>query len=44
MFAGFELVTPGVVKAAAWRPAGPGDFSDAPDVNTVLYAGVGRVL
>jgi SAM-dependent methyltransferase len=43
MFAGFELVAPGVVQAAAWRPAGPGDFSDAPDVNTVLYAGVGRV-
>ncbi|TDV35916.1 SAM-dependent methyltransferase [Actinophytocola oryzae] len=44
MFAGFELVPPGVVECAAWRPEGPGDFSDAPDFNAVTCAGVGRVL
>jgi hypothetical protein len=43
LFTGFELVDPGVVGCAAWRPAGPGDFSDEPGSNAVVYAGVGRV-
>jgi S-adenosyl methyltransferase len=43
MFAGFELVEPGLVGCAAWRPGGPGDFSDEPSLNTIVYAGVGRV-
>jgi hypothetical protein len=42
MFAGFELVDPGVVSCAAWRPIGPGDFSPDIDANTLFYAGVGR--
>lgn len=40
-FDGFELVEPGVVGDGLWRPAGPGDFSDDPDVNVHVYAGVG---
>jgi SAM-dependent methyltransferase len=43
LFAGFELLTPGVVGCAAWRPAGPGDFSDEPASNAAVHAGVGRV-
>jgi SAM-dependent methyltransferase len=43
LFAGFELVAPGVVGCAAWRPEGPGDFSDEPGSNAAIYAGVGRV-
>lgn len=42
LFAGFELVDPGVVGCAAWRPGGPGDFSQDSGINTLLYAGVGR--
>jgi hypothetical protein len=43
LFNGFELVEPGVVLCAAWRPQGPGDFSDEPGSNALLYAGVARV-
>jgi hypothetical protein len=43
MFTGLELVAPGVVGCAAWRPGGPGDFSDEPGSNATIYAGVGRV-
>jgi hypothetical protein len=43
LFAEFDLLAPGVVGSAAWRPEGPGDFSNAPGSNIVLYAGVGRV-
>jgi hypothetical protein len=43
LFAGFELVAPGVVGCAAWRPGGPGDFSDEPGSNATIYAGVGRL-
>ncbi len=43
LFNGFELVSPGVVGCPAWRPEGPGDFSDDPKSNKLLYAGVGRV-
>ncbi|WP_158890615.1 SAM-dependent methyltransferase [Amycolatopsis anabasis] len=41
-FDGFELVEPGVVNFAAWRPEGPGDFSDNALANAVCYVGVGR--
>ncbi|WP_406601674.1 SAM-dependent methyltransferase [Lentzea miocenica] len=41
-FGDFELVEPGLVKYAEWRPSGPGDISDDPAVNRVAYAGVGR--
>lgn len=43
LFSRFELLAPGVVGCAAWRPGGPGDFSDEPGSNTAVYAGVGRV-
>ncbi|GGM34000.1 hypothetical protein GCM10012275_01770 [Longimycelium tulufanense] len=42
MFDGFELVEPGVVGCAAWRPQGVGDFSDDPTTNLLVYGGVGR--
>ena len=43
LFDGFELMPPGVVGCAGWRPEGPGDFSDEPGSNATIYAGVGRV-
>lgn len=43
LFAGTELVAPGVVGCPAWRPEGPGDFSDDPNSNMLVHAGVGRV-
>lgn len=39
---GFELVEPGLVGFAHWRPEGPGDLSAHPGINSILYAGVGR--
>ncbi|MGH3684876.1 MAG: SAM-dependent methyltransferase [Pseudonocardiaceae bacterium] len=42
LFTGFELVEPGLVGCAFWRPAGPGDTSDHDEMNTVFYGGVGR--
>ncbi len=44
LFAGFELVEPGLVGSAFWRPSGPGDTSDIAEMNTILYGGVGRKL
>lgn len=41
-FAGFELVEPGLVGCAMWRPAGVGDISDSPEINQFPYGGVGR--
>ncbi|WP_394613732.1 SAM-dependent methyltransferase [Lentzea sp. JNUCC 0626] len=41
-FGDFELVEPGLVKFAEWRPGGPGDISDDPAVNRIAFAGVGR--
>lgn len=41
-FGDFELVEPGLVKYAEWRPAGPGDISDDPAVNKIAFAGIGR--
>lgn len=40
LFAGFDLVDPGVVGIADWRPRSPGDGGDLPERNQVL-AGVG---
>jgi hypothetical protein len=42
LFAGFELVEPGLVGCGEWRPDGPGDFADEASMNMFLYAGVGR--
>jgi hypothetical protein len=42
LFTGFELVEPGVVVCPAWRSQGPGDFSDEPGSNALVYAGVAR--
>ncbi len=44
LFAGFELVEPGLVGSAFWRPSGPGDVSGSTEMNTVSYGGVGRKL
>jgi hypothetical protein len=44
MFGDFEIVEPGLVGCALWRPGGPGDIAAAPDMNTLVYAGVGRKL
>jgi hypothetical protein len=41
-FDGYELVEPGLVGCAMWRPQGVGDMSDDPTVNSLPYAGVGR--
>ncbi|TCO59770.1 SAM-dependent methyltransferase [Actinocrispum wychmicini] len=41
-FAGFDLVEPGLVGCAEWRPAGTGDVSDSPEINALPYAGVAR--
>ena len=42
MFGDFELVEPGLVGCAMWRPAGPLDITDNVDMNALVYAGVGR--
>jgi hypothetical protein len=42
LFGGLELVHPGVVGCGLWRPGGPGDISEEPESNTVIYVGVGR--
>ncbi|MGH3803364.1 MAG: SAM-dependent methyltransferase [Pseudonocardiaceae bacterium] len=42
LFAGFELVEPGLVGSAFWRPSGPGDVSDSAEMNTLSHGGVGR--
>jgi hypothetical protein len=42
MFDGFEVLEPGVVGCAAWRPEGSGDFSDDPMANVLIHTGVGR--
>ncbi|PSL58489.1 S-adenosyl methyltransferase [Saccharothrix carnea] len=44
MFDGFELVAPGLVGCGEWRPGGPGDIASEPDMNMLVYAGVGRKL
>jgi S-adenosyl methyltransferase len=42
LFAGFELVDPGLVGCAFWRPSGPGDVSDSAEMNTFSHGGIGR--
>lgn len=42
LFGDFELVEPGLVGCPAWRPTGPGDMSDTPNMNMVIYGGVAR--
>ncbi len=42
LFAGFELVEPGLVGSALWRPTGPGDISGSAKTDTLSYGGVGR--
>ncbi|MGM1059234.1 SAM-dependent methyltransferase [Saccharothrix sp. Mg75] len=42
LFGDFEVVEPGLVGCAAWRPTRRGDVSDTPEMNTVIYGGVGR--
>jgi len=42
MCAGFDLLEPGLVGFAEWRPEGPGDVSTNPVINKILYAAVGR--
>jgi hypothetical protein len=42
LFDGFDLVEPGLVGCGEWRPGGPGDIADQPDMNMLVYAGVGR--
>jgi hypothetical protein len=42
MFGDFELVEPGLVGCALWRPGGIGDISDDPQTNSQIYGGVGR--
>lgn len=41
LFAGFDLLEPGVTGFALWRPEGAGDISADADDNAVAYAGVG---
>jgi hypothetical protein len=42
LFAGFDLVEPGLIRCPSWRPSGPGDISDLAEINTTIYGGVGR--
>jgi hypothetical protein len=43
MCEGLELVEPGLVGFAHWRPEGPGDQSANSAINSLLYAAVGRI-
>jgi hypothetical protein len=40
--AGFAMVEPGLVGSPFWRPEEPGDATGNPDIDTLIYAGVGR--
>lgn len=42
LFTGFELVEPGLVGSAYWRPSGPSDTSASAAMNSISYGGVGR--
>ncbi|MEU4766269.1 SAM-dependent methyltransferase [Actinosynnema sp. NPDC023794] len=42
LFDGYELVEPGVVGHALWRPGGAGDIADRAEDNNQVWAGVGR--
>jgi hypothetical protein len=43
-FGDFELVEPGLVPAAVWRPDGVGDITDDPSLGTLSLAGIARKL
>jgi hypothetical protein len=42
LFAGFDLVEPGLTRCPLWRPSAPGDISDSAEINTTIYGGIGR--
>jgi len=42
LFAGFEIVEPGLVGCGEWRPSGPADIAAAAEMNMLVYAGIGR--
>jgi hypothetical protein len=42
LFAGFELIEPGVVWASQWRPDDPGVVGEHPE-STGSHVGVGRL-
>jgi hypothetical protein len=42
MCEGFDLVPPGLVGFADWRPEGVGDSANDPAINSLIYAAVGR--
>jgi hypothetical protein len=42
MFGDFEIIEPGLVGCALWRPGGPADITDDADMNALVYAAVGR--
>ncbi|MEU4246982.1 SAM-dependent methyltransferase [Amycolatopsis sp. NPDC026612] len=42
LFAGFEIVDPGLVGCGEWRPSGPADIAGAAAMNMLVYAGIGR--
>ncbi|RJQ81566.1 hypothetical protein D5S17_05055 [Pseudonocardiaceae bacterium YIM PH 21723] len=44
LFGEFELVEPGLVNAAGWRPSGPSDMSGLGTVNKDFHTGVARKL
>ncbi|MDQ3761922.1 MAG: SAM-dependent methyltransferase [Actinomycetota bacterium] len=44
MFNGFELVEPGLVYTAQWRPDSPEELGDTPAHHSNFYAAVGRKL
>jgi hypothetical protein len=41
---GFDLVDPGLVGHAFWRPSRSGDVSDDAHINAISYLGIGRKL
>ncbi|WP_414719822.1 SAM-dependent methyltransferase [Umezawaea sp.] len=41
LLTGFDLLEPGLVGCGEWRPEGPADISDSPDMNMLVYAAVG---
>ncbi|MDQ3153486.1 MAG: SAM-dependent methyltransferase [Actinomycetota bacterium] len=42
LFAGFDLVEPGLVSPARWRPDSPEELGAGAELSEVYYAGVGR--
>ena len=42
LFGDFQLVDPGLVSCAQWRPGSSNDNSSATDLGALIYAGVAR--